>query len=85
MTFLLAFQVAQPDYLRYENRVVNQLYFDMGRWVRFTGTVHSAAYPATDATPDDEYYVMDQYHRWIWIPAPGGLDRPKSPEEQRFY
>ena len=28
----------QPDYLRYKNRVVNQLYFDMGRWVRFMGT-----------------------------------------------
>jgi hypothetical protein len=49
------------------------------------GTVHSAAYLLTDATPDDEYNVMDQYHRWIWIPAPGGLDRPKSPKEQRFY
>jgi len=70
MSFLLAFQVPQPDYLRYlryKNRAVNQLYFDMGRWVRFMGTVHSAAYLATDATPDDECYVMDQYHPWIWI------------------
>jgi hypothetical protein len=64
-------------YLRSKNRVVNQLYFDMGRWVRFMGTVHSAAYLATDATPDDECYVMDQYHPWIWIPAPvGGLIDP---------
>jgi hypothetical protein len=42
ISFLQAFQVPQPDYLRYKNRVVNQLYFDMGRWVRFMGAVHSA-------------------------------------------